>query len=226
MDTDERSRSFFVHRDLITSRSKFFAKALRNYGESSNGDITWREGEHGIVELPEDCLDVFSHYLELIYQGHVPVGKQFVGDTEAMSYKERIKAVGEFHDQEYVALSKLYVFCEKVGDVQSKVMLVTAFVETSQKVRTSASTYCANAECTKIVYDGTLDGDPLRKWMVTCFALRAHESWFTGERVENYNPQFLLDVMAEMAKRRAQISDYSEIRNAEHYCKQLLEAEK
>jgi len=222
---DELSKTFSVHRDLITSRSKFFAKALRNYGEGDDGNITWREGEEGTVKLPEDSQDVFTQYLQLLYCGHIPVGKQFVGDTEAMSYKERIKAVGKFHDQEYVALGKLYVFCEKVRDVQSKATLITAFVETSQKVRGNGLAYFPSTVSTRIVYDGTLHGDPLRQWLVGGFSLRAHEAWFEEDKAESYNQQFMFDVMAEMAKRRAQVDDYSEIQTAEQYCKQLLEAE-
>jgi hypothetical protein len=65
----DRPNHFFVHKDLITSRSHFFAKALRNYagsrrnekdsvetynGDTDRGSITWIEGKEGVVRLPED----------------------------------------------------------------------------------------------------------------------------------------------------------------------------
>jgi len=133
--------------------------------------------------------------------------------------------VEDTNDQECLPLSELYVFCEKVKDAQSKAAVLAAFVETSQKVHMNNSSYFANTNSITTVYDGTLDGDPLRQFFVDCYALRAYEAWFKKDKADYHNRQFLFDVMTEMAKRRAQVSDYSKIRNAEHYCKKLLEAE-
>jgi hypothetical protein len=99
-ETKSSSRSFFVHADLLTSRSRFFAKALKNYVESKEqtgaedsstameGDqrknkqsadtsvgeaIMWKEGKEGVVELPVDEPEVFGDYVQLLYTGALVV---------------------------------------------------------------------------------------------------------------------------------------------------------
>ena len=62
---------FIVHRDILVSRSGFFAKAPRGYtasdttsavsgteGHHSGGK--WREGDTGIVKLPKEKADIFA----------------------------------------------------------------------------------------------------------------------------------------------------------------------
>jgi len=225
VDTNVHSRSFFVHRDLITSRSKFFAKAFRSYSGTDNGAIKWREGEDGIIKMPEDSQDVFTQYLQLIYYGRVPVGKTLKGDTKGLSAKDLDKALDDLSDQEYVALSKLYVFCEKVEDLHSKAIIITAFVETARTLRENNTVYYPNPGPIKIVYDGSMNRDPLRQFLVNCYVLRADERWFEGSAIDDYNPQFLFDALVEMAKQRDKIGDKARIQTAEQYCKKLLEAE-
>lgn len=225
MGVDEHAKHFFVYRDLITSRSKFFAKALRKYGEGDNGDITWLEGEEGIIKLPEDNPDVFAYYLQLIYQGQVPAGKAFKGDVDAMSEDELEDAISNLVNAEYERLSKLYIFCEKVRDTTGKVLLIAAFVEAYHKKREDGCPYFPVSKCVTKVYEGTMDGDPLRQFCVDCYALQAHAQWFENEKAEEYNLQFLFDVMKEMANARDQVTDYSEIKSAEAYCKKLLDTE-
>lgn len=60
-DRNEQSTTFNIHRDLITSRSPFCAKALKNYGECGNGDIQWLEGEERVVKMPEDDPAIFAN---------------------------------------------------------------------------------------------------------------------------------------------------------------------
>jgi len=81
-DLDTPARSFFVHAELLTKRSKFFAKALKNYAErmahpegsetaaesdaqqadkaeknAKSESIMWKEGEEGVVKLPIEVVE-------------------------------------------------------------------------------------------------------------------------------------------------------------------------
>jgi hypothetical protein len=69
-DADDPLQSFFVHKDLVTSRSEFFAKALRTASDGGSG--TWLEGDEGVVRLPDDDPKVFANYLQLLYHNAVP----------------------------------------------------------------------------------------------------------------------------------------------------------
>lgn len=81
-ENDTASQSFFVHADLLTSRSKFFAKVLVGY-EAQNTSTTatdevikhgvWREGQERVVKLPVDEPEVFSLYVQLLYLGRLPI---------------------------------------------------------------------------------------------------------------------------------------------------------
>jgi hypothetical protein len=51
-------QNFTVHQDLISTRSEFFAKALR-------GD--WKEAQERTVVLPDDEPEVFRLYLQFLY---------------------------------------------------------------------------------------------------------------------------------------------------------------
>jgi hypothetical protein len=223
---DELSKTFSVHRDLITSRSKFFKKALRNYGDKDRGDITWREGEDGVVKLPEDSPDVFSHYVQLIYHGRVPVGKTLVGDTKALPKERLADLVSNLVNEKFFALGRLYVFCERLQDVQSKANLISAFVEASLRQRETNDSYYSRADVIKLIYEGTLDGDTLRELCCDWYALRAHNGWFRDVTLEEFHPQFLLDAIVAMTQIRGRPAIYSKIQNAQLYRKKLLDAEK
>jgi len=85
-DADSDPQTFFVHSELVMSRSKFFAKALKNYtpldqaGDDKHATSSvegrgcfWKEGHEGVVRLPVDKPVVFAHYIQLIYTGVLPM---------------------------------------------------------------------------------------------------------------------------------------------------------
>jgi hypothetical protein len=74
--TKKSFRQFFVHAGLLTSRSTFFATALKSYGKSDHGEsegnteqtvedrsIQWQEVKERVVKLPVDDPGVFANYV-------------------------------------------------------------------------------------------------------------------------------------------------------------------
>jgi hypothetical protein len=108
------SRPFFVHASLLTSRSTFFATALKNYGKAEHSEfesdteqtvedrsIQWREGKEGLVKLPVDDPGVFANYVQLLYTGVPPVFEDsgnYETDGSTITDGEKNKAVAKLGD--------------------------------------------------------------------------------------------------------------------------------
>jgi len=65
-------KKFTVHKNLITSRSQFFADTLHG---------NWKEIEDNGITLDEDDPKVFELYMELLYRGTLPMDDLFPGGT-------------------------------------------------------------------------------------------------------------------------------------------------
>ncbi|KAF2827712.1 hypothetical protein CC86DRAFT_290487 [Ophiobolus disseminans] len=157
LDTDEYSKTFYVHKDLISYRSHFFAKALKTYGE--DGDSLWREGKDGAVELSEDDPEAFENYIQLIYQDLAPIGKAPESDINTIHHPQRQSGIQ--------CAKQAYVWCDKVRDHKGKNTLIAAFIEPSSKTRENKRKYFPTVASVKIVYEGTMDSDPLRNFSLT-----------------------------------------------------------
>jgi hypothetical protein len=130
------TRDFVIHEALLTSRSRFFKKAMA-------GD--WKEAEEKLVKLPEDDPAIFALYEQLVYTGRIPA---FDGQPEPI---EEEKSDGDFDDDdsnydddndgdddndsdgdgdndEYESLAELYVLAEKLQDLGAKNTTVKAII--------------------------------------------------------------------------------------------------
>jgi len=187
-------QSFCVPEGLITSRSPFFANALDG--------TKWREGEERLIHLPDDYPNVFSSYLQLLYQGNLPIRKSINPSTKdkvAIS-KEVSKLMGE----EMTLLADLYVFVEKIQDISSKCLVLTAFVESSTHKRADGLYYSPNSRTVKTLFDGTTNTDPIRKWLVDLHVLYSKESWIEGSTIDDFSVDFLFQVTKEFTSSRNQ----------------------
>jgi hypothetical protein len=216
-------KTFFAHRDLITSRSRFFAKALRTYDEDGEGNILWAEGEDGVVKLPKDDKHVFADYLHLLYQEMVPVRAK-VRDINTTSLNELYFAADDAVEEEFTALSKL-VFCEKLQDTQGKALVIAAFVQAVQLQRENGFRRYPDRGPVNIIFEGTMEGDALRKFCVDVYVLLGQASWFTDLEAQDYHREFTFDVMVEMARTRKRPVDKSKIKKLDAYYEMLQVAE-
>lgn len=215
---DDTSASFFLHEDLVTSRSCFFRKALKTYGE--DGSLQWREGEERIVKLPEDEPRVFASYVQLLYLGKLPIHKALT-DIETKDSNELKKLLVINVEQEYMLLARLYVFCEKVQDTKSKAAVISAFVEASCKSRANGLRHYPHTAAISCIYKGTPELDPLRDVLVDFWIFHAHSGWTGPEKVDDYPHEFTYEVMKGLIKEREKPEAPARSRDAAYYCEKL-----
>ncbi|KAF1844021.1 uncharacterized protein K460DRAFT_357663 [Cucurbitaria berberidis CBS 394.84] len=218
VDEGESSKSFFVHKDLITRRSGFFRKALNSYGK--DGSLQWLEGEEGSVKLPEDEPAVFGSYAQLLYQGRLPIYEK-VPTITADDKKAFAGALSKVSNEEYLLLAKLYVFCEKIQDVEAKGTLISAFVEATSRVRENGWRTFPTLQPIKYIYDGTTELDPIRGLLVDLYVINAELSWVIGSRPEHCPPDFLHRVMLGMLADRKKPGRRKMVTDASTYLKKL-----
>jgi hypothetical protein len=247
-DTTTSSQSFFVHADLLTSRSAFFAKALRTYAKANQSDkgeathstedqsIQWREGEEGVIKLPVDEPQIFVHYVQLLYAGVLPIfddPKKPEMDPITTTEDERKKLKASFEDlmcravtKVHNMLGKLYVFCEKIQDATAKQDLLASFVKECSETHGTGFRYFPLAATVRDIYSGTLPSDPLRAYIVDCHVYVGHSEWLDKEDgPKDYPHDFLFDFMAATYKVRAKPLDNSRIGDTKYYLDKLIEIE-
>ncbi|KAF1946600.1 hypothetical protein EJ02DRAFT_430537 [Clathrospora elynae] len=209
---DEVSKPFFVHEELITTRSRFFQKALRKYGRDE--DIQWLEGKERVVKLPDDDAEIFAAYVQLLYQDRLPCYKPITATEAGSALKQ---AVHRTSHEEYDLLARLYVFCEKIQDVTAKGLLISAFVQASRKLREDGCKYYPAADQIKYVFEGTPDSDPLRQLFVDYYVYRGHSGWTENSRPEDYHHDFLHMVMVLMVTERKRPANHDKMIHASSY---------
>lgn len=224
------SRSFFIHAGLLTSRSPFFANALKSYkpfDENTDGKSfydsehqcsQWREGMEGVVHLPQDEPEVFSNYVQLLYYGVLPIGDdpKEPEPTEDKTVLDKFKKdMTKALSKVYLMLAKIYVLCEKLQDITSKGMLLASFIEESSRVRGDGNIHYPHLTIIGLIFFGTVEGDPLRAFVVDYYVYVAPPEWTRA--MELYSKKFLYDVMVGMIEKRAAPADISKLKDKKYY---------
>ncbi|KAF2751798.1 hypothetical protein M011DRAFT_463303 [Sporormia fimetaria CBS 119925] len=158
--TGEFQQEFDIHHDLICSRSKFFKNAL-----SGN----WLESAKEI-KLPQEDRTTFALYLELLYTDLVPLDEPEDGKSWVQNA--------------YMALSELYVLCEKLIDPTSKRTVFKKLVNLFYSRRSDGRFELPGSETVQILYEGTFEDDQIRAALglafATCADAATMEKLFNG----------------------------------------------
>lgn len=171
MGADDKRTIFRVHMALLTARSDFFKKAL-------NGK--WMEAEEKIVRLPEDDPTVFAAYVHHLYTGELAV------------QADKQQSVGILVDEQYRNSCSLYVFAEKILDVETKNAVIHAMLEMARTKQINGQTYGPSSDDVNTIYKGTVVGSPARRLMVDLYTYRAKGDWI-GQRP--FSIEFLRDLL-------------------------------
>lgn len=229
-------KSFYAHKDLLTSRSAFFAAALKGHASSDDGVeiVQWKEGVEGVIRMPDDEPQVFAAYMHLIYHGTLPISANpkrasppatpphelaSARTTEMEEKQFKRKIYQAIHD-EYNLLTTLYIFSDKIQDSRAKHSLLRAFVEATRRVRADETTRFPSAPAIQAAYEGTTPMDPLRQFLVDCYVLVGHRGW-AGTSAGEFPAEFLFDVVVGMYEERGRPRDTKRVEDAAYYCERL-----
>ncbi|KAF2679122.1 hypothetical protein K458DRAFT_259155, partial [Lentithecium fluviatile CBS 122367] len=146
-------QSFWAHKELICSKSDFFAKAL-------NGK--WKEADENVVKLPEVEAEIFELYMQLLYTEDPSNG--FINNDVTA---------------EYIRLFKLCVLCEKLQDRTAKNRVIDAVVELSKKVKVDGNIWLPGASAVSILYEGTTSSSRMRTLLADFLVERGHDHWLS-----------------------------------------------
>ncbi|KAH6637393.1 hypothetical protein C7974DRAFT_140468 [Boeremia exigua] len=212
------AQPFFVHKDLLTARSSFFAKALKHYrtrSESTDaaeliedgGGDAWHESSTGVVKLPDDDPDIFILYVHLIYHGSLPVREEpnlgkSSKTTGSREPNDKEIDIADLAASEHNMLAKLYVLCEKIQDCTAKRTVMTATVESTKMVRANNKLYYVDRDAVLIIYNGTMPEDPMRQFMVDCAVLHGDARWLNKEDTTADHSEHFRDLVFALLKHR------------------------
>lgn len=233
------SQTFYVHKDLLVPRSSFFQKALKDYGPSGNSDNNiqpdksdatingWREGSTGTIELPEDKPEIFKLYVHLLYFGSLPVRedpKELPATDISADAASTAKGanVGSAAVAEFRKLAELYVFCEKVQDLERKCTAMAAMIEATKIRRADSCRYYPGHVDVSILYSGTMPSDPMREFLVKCAVVIGDEKWINND-VSLYPAEYLCTLASSLMKHRPSPPNIRElnIEDTAMYCNEI-----
>lgn len=172
----KKPEDFHVHESTLKESSKFFQAALNKH---------WKEGQERKINLPEDDPQHFAAYVEWLYRSTI-VPKSTASAAEIT--KEEVA-------REHPYLARLYVLGEKLQDDGFCDSVMTAMIKyfaqrhTKQNVR-----YYFNISVVRIIYDGTMEDSPARKFLVEAYKARGRKEWLRDRAKCLECPEFLLDL--------------------------------
>ena len=197
----EAVRDFYIHEVLLTTRSKFFERAMRK---------GWKEAEHKLVKLPEDDPETFALYEQIVYTSRIPL-LDFTGSRASTSEVdgETVCNAKDKCDREYTYLSKLYVLAEKLQDVKTKNTAVEGIiVKVTHESQTVNNMYeggpcLPSPSSIKFMYEGTPKHCAGRQVLLDCFVYYAQHG--SSDLHDALLPRlFLVDLSCEALDHRPQ----------------------
>jgi hypothetical protein len=227
-------QSFFIHKHLLTSPSRFFTKTLEEYTDNDQysekaGDaiqgitMKWREDVEGVIKMPVNEPEVFTNYVQLIYTGVLPIRDELkiperdldlsVDDAKKPEHDFKKQHMYPAVTQLHQALVKLYIFCDKVQDLEEKRAVLAAVVDAVQIVYDTC--YYPSSSIISMVYAGTLSSDLIRAFLVDIYVLCSWSGFAEPKDHSQFPHESLFDVMVGMFKGRTQPTDTSRIGNTQ-----------
>lgn len=171
--TDDCDSTFQVHEQLLRSRSPFFDAALSN---------SWKEGLQGRITLREDPNEIVKLYLLFLYFGKLHI--DWTKTSEGLPDNDLLP--------EYITLARLYVFAEKIGDINCKNAIVRAMIK-RMDIEIDECQYFPIGEAINIIYQGTTAGSKGRKLVVDAAVVHGHGGWIDPD-VDGNNAEYLTDL--------------------------------
>ncbi|KAF2121993.1 hypothetical protein BDV96DRAFT_464214, partial [Lophiotrema nucula] len=147
----DETRTFTLPSCVMSKRTAFFRKAL---------SFEWKEAESRAVLLPKEDPEIFNLYLELIFQGHLPLRR----DPEPEDEDSLI----------FVILFELYLLCDRIQDIAAQNLIIDAIFEATRLSAGGNMDFTRKfllpaAEEINIIYGGTAGPCPIRSLLVDMY---------------------------------------------------------
>jgi hypothetical protein len=182
---DER-RVFPVFASILTTRSKFFEKAL------SDG---WKEAEDRVVKLPEVDLSVFNLYLHHVLSGDFPVVAKNT-PSECLDLNIYLGL------SERLQLSRLYILAELLQDTTTKNKTLKAFIASIFKIR-QRRFFMPDSQAIRVIYEGTPPESAMRRLLVDSHAAYGKSDYISSHVFEEWPKEFLYEFAVRVLADRA-----------------------
>jgi hypothetical protein len=197
------ARQFAIHEALLTTRSEFFKKAMGKGG---------KEVEDKVVKLPDDDMDIFALYEQLVYTGRLPI---FDNSVDRFEYSQVFgpnpydcKDCGKC-GEEYLTLTNVYVLAEKLQDIKAKNTTIDAIMSKvtheSSIINRDHGPCLPGYKVIKMMYKNMPGHCPGRQILIDSFVWYGQA--YTMGNVEGYDElpwQFLLDLATGLMCHRPQ----------------------
>lgn len=140
--------TFEVHKELICQHSRFFKTAC-------HGD--WKEAQDKTVKLPDDKPTIFRIYMGWLYRSEIAYGAEEDVQGSALRYQTENKR-----------LLEAWVFGHKYQDYRFTNAIMDTMIEGYAR-----GAWVGDYDHSAIVHANTVDGSPLRKFLVEVWGCRA-----------------------------------------------------
>ena len=164
-------QELLVHANYIARESNFFKTALKK---------EWREGQTRTIPLPADEYETVTHYLRYLYSEKLPTS----------GHEGRLDLDPE-EDVLFVTLAKLYLFANRVMSDPLRDDVIREIHRLSSDCSYTSHKRCyPNYRSINLLYDGTLESDPVRVLIADLCIYKGHEDRLNPK----FDPRFLLDL--------------------------------
>jgi hypothetical protein len=141
LSAGRKRKEFKVHKSRICEKSEFFSKAFTG---------KFKEGEEGVIYLPEDAPDVVALFIEWVYQSSITF---------------------RFTEWQFYSLVKLYVFAQKICVVDLADRVMNHLQKNYELSPTTKVQYISmSAKIVGYVYKNTQSQSKLRDFCLHVFA--------------------------------------------------------
>ncbi|KAI4250269.1 MAG: hypothetical protein L6R42_008785 [Xanthoria sp. 1 TBL-2021] len=177
---------FYVHQNLLCEHSPFFAAALNGPFKESAGSI----------QFTEDNVEAFERLIQWLYKRDFKTSP--IGNTQVTANR-------------YRELVQLYILADKFDMPLLRNHIMTLLFDTIKhpngtfrKGSTADYEFCPRMSVVILVYNNTVKGSPIRKFMaafvVWHFTLGTYEDELFWERASDF-PELIRDITVNLAKR-------------------------
>lgn len=160
---------YCVHRDLLSSRSPYFAAAAKE---------EWKEGQDCRVPLPDDEHVAVEFYVQWIYAGKI-FSRPSANDEDST---ELLDLVGAF------------IFGEKVQDADFRDAVIDSLIASVHTLDEKEECWYPAGSTIDKAYDGTPEGSPLRRLMVDFHLHHGRRAWL----IDVKSVDFMRDLAGEL----------------------------